>query len=66
MQCAGVLLLKAVQQWHAEHDSMLPKTSKEKASFRTMLKSWQRHIDGIPLEVHVASSGVTCPAVQVG
>lgn len=48
---AAVLLIKAVQRWRAEHDSALPKTSKEKASFRTMLKSWQRHIDGVPLEV---------------
>jgi amyloid beta precursor protein binding protein 1 len=48
---AAVLLIKAVERWRAEHDSTLPKTSNEKASFRNMLKSWQRQIDGIPLEV---------------
>ena len=49
--CAGVLLIKAVQQWHEEHRSALPGSAKEKAAFRSMLKSWQRSIDGVPLEV---------------
>ena len=59
--CAGVLLIKAVQQWHEEHKSALPGSAKEKAAFRSMLKSWQRHIDGIPLEVPwLSSPGLPC------
>ncbi len=48
---AGILLLKAVQQWQKQHGSNLPASAKEKAAFRSMLKSWQRCIDGVPIEV---------------
>lgn len=49
--CAGVLLLKAVQQWYTDHDGRLPANARDKADFRSMLKSWQRSTDGIPRDV---------------
>jgi hypothetical protein len=39
-----------VLKWRAEH-SNLPSNARERASFRQLLKSWQRSIDGVPLEV---------------
>lgn len=53
----GILLIKAVQRWRKEHDSTLPANAKEKAAFRAMLKSWQRSVDGIPVEVLCLSQG---------
>lgn len=56
---AGVLLVKAALQWRAEHGS-LPANAREQASFKQLLKSWQRNIKGVPLDVRAASgfSGV--------
>lgn len=48
---AAVLLIKAAQQWQQEHDGQLPGSYAERSAFKDLLKSWQRHIDGIPLEV---------------
>ncbi|CAL8467774.1 g7312 [Coccomyxa elongata] len=46
----GILLLKAVELWQNEHGSTLPATANDKAAFRAMLKSWQRLVDGVPVE----------------
>ncbi len=48
---AAALLIKAAQQWRREHDGQLPGSSAERSAFKDLLKSWQRQIDGIPLEV---------------
>ena len=51
MCCAAVLLIQAVKHWYATHGPNLPANSKEKQAFRDILKSWQRSIEGVPLEV---------------
>lgn len=48
---AAALLIKAAQQWRREHDGQLPGSYAERSAFKDLLKSWQRQIDGIPLEV---------------
>jgi len=45
-----VLLVKAVIKWRAERGG-LPSSSRERASFKQLLKSWQRNIDGVPIDV---------------
>ena len=47
-----MLLVKAAKQWIDKHDGQLPSSYAERTAFKDILKSWQRHIDGIPLEVH--------------
>ena len=49
--CAAVLLIKAAHEWHKRHGSQLPSTSSQRSEFKDIIKSWQRQIDGIPLEV---------------
>ncbi|EFN59362.1 hypothetical protein CHLNCDRAFT_137823 [Chlorella variabilis] len=46
----AVLLAKAAKQWQEQHDGKLPGSYPERAAFKDMIRSWQRHIDGIPLE----------------
>ncbi|KAL4419001.1 hypothetical protein ABPG77_000866 [Micractinium sp. CCAP 211/92] len=46
----AALLIKAAQQWRREHDGQLPGSYAERSAFKDLLKSWQRQIDGIPLE----------------
>ncbi len=48
---AGVVLVKAALQWRADHHGTLPATSSERTAFRDLLRSWQRSVDGVPLEV---------------
>ena len=52
----AVLLIRAAQRWRAEHDS-LPKTVAQRNDFKGLLKAWQRHFDGVPLDVSVARRG---------
>ena len=54
MQCcvsAAVLLIKAVHEWKQKHGSKLPSGSAQRTEFKDIIKSWQRQIDGIPIEV---------------
>lgn len=52
---AAVLLIQAVKRWYQERGPRLPANSKEKQAFRDILKSWQRSIEGVPLEVSHAA-----------
>lgn len=54
---AAVLLAKAAKQWQEQHDGKLPGSYPERAAFKDMIRSWQRHIDGIPLEVREGVCG---------
>lgn len=47
----AVLLAQAAKQWQQEHGGALPSSTPERDAFKELLKSWQRNIDGIPLEV---------------
>ena len=49
--CAAVLLIKAAHLWHKQHGSSLPSSASQRSEFKDIIKSWQRQIDGIPLEV---------------
>ena len=51
---AAVLLIQAVKHWQATHGPQLPANAKEKQAFRDILSSWQRSIEGVPLEVHLS------------
>lgn len=46
----GLLLIKAAEHWRSTHDGKLPDTSKQKAAFKDLLRSWQHSIDGVPIE----------------
>ncbi|KAL3148869.1 hypothetical protein ABBQ32_001742 [Trebouxia sp. C0010 RCD-2024] len=46
----AVLLIKAAQAWQKQHGSKLPSSSSQRTEFKYLIKSWQRQIDGIPLE----------------
>ena len=48
---AAILLIKAAQQWQQQHIDKLPSSSAQRTEFKNIIKSWQRKIDGIPLEV---------------
>jgi hypothetical protein len=45
-----VILVKAAQQWQAQHDA-LPKTAADRAAFKDLIRSWQRPVNGMPVEV---------------
>jgi hypothetical protein len=55
--CAAVLLIQAAATWQREHGGKLPGSYAERTAFKDLLKSWQRHIDGIPLEVGAVGAG---------
>ena len=56
-----MLLIKAIERWRGEHGGSLPSSSKDKAAFRQLLQSWQRTIDGIPVEVSTRlTSAIRC------
>mmetsp|Transcript_20485 Transcript_20485/g.61666 ORF Transcript_20485/g.61666 Transcript_20485/m.61666 type:complete len:555 (-) Transcript_20485:2962-4626(-) len=46
----GLLLVKAALQWRSEHNGALPANSAERTAFKELIKSWQRSIDGVPLD----------------
>lgn len=46
----AILLIKAAQEWQSHHDGKLPSTSAQRSDFKNIIKSWQRQIEGIPLE----------------
>ena len=48
---AAIVLIKAAQQWQQQHNDKLPSTSAQRTEFKHIIKSWQRQIEGIPLEV---------------
>lgn len=48
---AAILLIKAAQQWQQQHNDKLPSSSAQRTEFKNIIKSWQRQIDGVPLEV---------------
>lgn len=52
---AAILLIKAAQQWQQQHNDKLPSTSAQRTEFKNIIKSWQRQIEGIPLEVRISS-----------
>lgn len=52
---AAVLLIRAAQRWREQHDG-LPKTAAQRSDFKHLIKSWQRQVDGFPLDV----SGAAC------
>lgn len=49
MSSAGLLLIKAAQEWKAAHGGCLPRSAADRAAFKDLLRSWQRSVDGIPL-----------------
>ncbi len=51
----AILLLKAASQWQSQHGSKLPQGSAQRSEFKRIIQSWQRSIDGVPIEV-------SCPA----
>ncbi|GAB4817852.1 hypothetical protein N2152v2_004898 [Parachlorella kessleri] len=53
----AVLLVRAAQLWRGEHDS-LPKTVAQRNDFKGLLKAWQRHFDGVPLDEENFSEAV--------
>ena len=53
----AILLLKAASQWQGQHGSKLPQGSTQRSEFKQIIQSWQRSIDGVPIEV-------SCPAQQ--
>ena len=48
---AAILLIKAAHEWQKSHSGKLPSTSAQRSEFKNIIKSWQRQIDGIPIEV---------------
>ena len=50
----AVLLIAAAKAWQAEH-GRLPGSQAERVAFKGLLQGWQRHVDGVPLDVSGAS-----------
>ena len=50
---AAILLVKAAHEWRKRHSGKLPSSSSQRSEFKDIIKSWQRKIDDIPIEVHV-------------
>lgn len=48
---AAILLIKAAHEWQNHHSGKLPSSSAQRSEFKDIIKSWQRQIDGIPIEV---------------
>jgi hypothetical protein len=48
---AAILLIKAAHEWQKSHSGKLPSSSAQRSDFKNIIKSWQRQIDGIPIEV---------------
>ncbi|PSC68884.1 NEDD8-activating enzyme E1 regulatory subunit [Micractinium conductrix] len=46
----AALLIKAAKQWAESHGGGMPGTYTERSAFKDLLRGWQRHIDGFPLE----------------
>ncbi|KAL4859524.1 NEDD8-activating enzyme E1 regulatory subunit AXR1 [Chlorella vulgaris] len=46
----ALLLLKATKHWKEEHGGKLPSSYPERTAFKDLVNSWQRHVDGIPLD----------------
>lgn len=46
----AILLIKAAHEWQKSHSGKLPSTSAQRSEFKNIIKSWQRQIDGIPIE----------------
>eukprot|EP00887_Chlorella_sp_A99_P005358 scaffold1.g5358.t1 len=46
----AVLLIKAAQQWRKAHDDALPRSYAERSAFKALISSWQREVEGIPLD----------------
>lgn len=42
-----------MKSWREDNGQTLPSNSKEKAAFKDLIKSWQRKIDGFPVEVRI-------------
>lgn len=55
----GLLLTKAALHWRETHDGQLPRSSKDKAAFKELLRSWQRTIDGVPVEEENFSEAIS-------
>ena len=50
-----MLLIQAAKEWAAEHGGQMPASYPERSAFKDLLRSWQRSVNGIPLEVCVHS-----------
>ena len=48
---AAILLIKAAHEWQKSHSGKLPSSSAQRSEFKNIIKSWQRQIEGIPIEV---------------
>ncbi|KAA6425651.1 MAG: NEDD8-activating enzyme E1 regulatory subunit-like [Trebouxia sp. A1-2] len=46
----AILLIKASHEWQKSHSGKLPSSSAQRSEFKNIIKSWQRQIDGIPIE----------------
>ena len=56
--CAAVILLQAAKAWQVRNEGKMPRTSQEKAAFKDLIKSWQRQIDGVPVQVCLSAFGL--------
>jgi NEDD8-activating enzyme E1 regulatory subunit len=46
----AIILIKAAKEWKANHGGKLPSTATERAEFKSLIKSWQKMVDGVPLD----------------
>ena len=58
--CAAILLLKAAEQWQGQHGPKLPTGSAQRVEFKKILQSWQRSLEGVPIEVFRLGLLATC------
>lgn len=46
----AVILIKAAKEWKANHGGKPPSTAIERAGFKSLIKSWQKMVEGVPLD----------------
>lgn len=47
----GLLLVRAAADWRAEHAGSLPATPADRQAFKDRLRTWNREVQGVPIEV---------------
>jgi hypothetical protein len=62
---AALLLAKAAKQWQEQHGGQLPSSYQERTAFKELVASWQRHVDGMPLDVRVCDCMIVCLLVYL-
>jgi amyloid beta precursor protein binding protein 1 len=46
----AIILIKAAKEWKANHGGKLPSNAAERAGFKSLIISWQKRVDGVPLD----------------